>query len=404
MNTLSSPFRPLAHGWHYYLPAGLVVGALFFAGYWPRHVQRLALAREVSQAQHNLPRAKVVTAVEANGARSLELPGSLVAVRQALVYARATGYVTRWNVDIGDRVRAGDLLAELDTPELQQQLSQARATLKQKDAALEQARANLNYAQVTATRSDALLKQGLATGQDDDQANAQLKVGIANLHAAEADVAAAEANLRELAQLVSFGRVLAPFDGRITQRNVEVGTLVSSSGGTSNSSGGQAMFRIEAIDPMRVFVQVPQAFALNVKAGQSASISIRELPGRRFEGHVARTAGTIDPASRTLNTEIDIPNPKGELLGGMFAQVTIGVALAHPVVRVPSSAVISDAHGVHAATVDPEGYVHLVPVERGVDNGRELELVDGLSGGEQVMVNPGADVVDGMRVEALHEM
>ncbi|HEY3257107.1 MAG TPA: efflux RND transporter periplasmic adaptor subunit [Polyangiaceae bacterium] len=402
MNALSSTVRPLHNGWHYYLAAGLVVAALFLVGYWPRHGQALALAREASQAQRSLPRVKVVTASQLNGARSLALPGSLVAVRQALVYARATGYVTRWNVDIGDRVRAGDPLAELDTPELQQQLSQARAALKQKDAALEQARANLSYAQLTATRTDALLHQGLATGQDDDQANAQLKIGIANVHAAEADVAAADANLRELAQLVSFGHVVAPFDGRITQRNVDVGTLVSSSGGTSSSAGGQAMFRIEAVDPMRVFVQVPQTFALNVKPGQAASVAIRELPGRTFEGHVARTAGTIDPASRTLNTEIDIPNPKGELLGGMFAQVSIAVTLAHPVVRVPSSAVISDALGVHVATVDAAGRVRLLAVQRGVDDGRELDLVDGLAGGEQVMVNPPADVAEGMRVEALH--
>jgi membrane fusion protein (multidrug efflux system) len=160
------------------------------------------------------------------------------------------------------------------------------------------------------------------------------------------------------------------------------------------------MFRIEAIDPIRVFVQVPQTFALSVKQYQSASVSIRQLPGRAFQGSVARTAGSLDPASRTLNTEVDIPNPTGELLGGMFAEVTINVAVSHPVVRVPSSAVITDARGVHVATVDAGGYVHLVPVQRGRDDGRELELVDGLHGGEQVLVNPGGDVSDGMRVEA----
>jgi RND family efflux transporter MFP subunit len=384
--------------------SALVVTALVFVGYWPRRARQVKLQQEAISAQHSLPRAKVVAAVAVSGGRSLTLPGSLLAARAALVNARATGYVARWRVDIGDRVHAGDVLAELDTPELNQQLDQARAALAQKEAALEQAIANQNYARLTATRSDALLAQGLTTTQDDDQANAQLKVGEANVHAAQADMAAARANLRELAQLVSFGRVVAPFDGRITQRNIDVGSLVTSGSGASSSAGAQPLFRVEAIDPIRVFVQVPQAFALNVRQGDPASVSIRQLPDRVFQGRVARTAGTIDPASRTLNTEIDIPNPQGELLGGMFAQVTIAVALSHSVVRVPSSAVLSDARGVRVATVDHTGHVHLVPVERGVDRGHELDLIDGLAGGEDVMANPGGDVVDGMRVEALHEM
>jgi RND family efflux transporter MFP subunit len=146
---------------------------------------------------------------------------------------------------------------------------------------------------------------------------------------------------------------------------------------------------------------VPQAFALSVKEGESASVSVRQLPGRVFDGHVTRTAGTLDPASRTLNSEIDVPNPTGELLAGMFAQVTIAVSVAHRVVRLPSSAVITDARGVHVATVDGHGLVHLVAVQRGLDNGREIELIEGLNGGEQVMVNPGGDVTDGTRVEAV---
>jgi len=403
MNTLSAPLRPTLTGFRYGMIALALLAALLLAGYWPRHARQVQLLREISQAQHDLPRVKVVTAVATTGGQSLTLPGSLVAVRQALVYARATGYVKRFRVDIGDRVHAGDILADLDTPELTQQLVQSRAALKQKEAALEQALAAQNYARVTATRTDALSSQGLATTQDDDQAKAQVKIDTANVHAAEADIAAAQANERELAQLVSFGQVVAPFDGRITQRNIDVGSLVTTSGGTSGSTGAQAMFRIEETNPMRVFVQVPQTFSLNVKQGASAAVSIGELPGRTFEGRLVRTAGTIDPGSRTLNTEIEIPNPKGELLGGMFAQVTIHVAPAHPVVRVPTSAVISDAHGVRVATVDPAGYVHLVAVRRGVDDGRESELFDGLRGGEAVLVNPTADVTDGRRVEALHE-
>jgi membrane fusion protein, multidrug efflux system len=400
MNTLSSPFHRLDGWWRNWLIAIVIVAALVFAGYWPRHSAREKLLLEANQAQHSLPRVKVVAAVAQNGERSLTLPRSLQAVRAALVNARATGYVARWRVDIGDQVHTGQVLAELDTPELDQQRDQARAALKQKEAAFDQAIANRDYTRVTATREDALLAQGLVTTQDDDQARAQLQIGEANVHAAQADVAAAQANLRELAQLVSFGRVVAPFDGRITQRNIDVGSLVTTGVGTTSATGGQPMFRIEAIDPIRVFVQVPQTFALSVKPDAPANVSIRQLPGRTFEGRVARTAGSLDPASRTLNTEIDVPNPTGELLGGMFAEVTIGVAVSHPVVRVPSSAVITDARGVHVATVDAGGYVRLVPVQRGRDDGRELELVDGLRGGEQVLVNPGGDVSDGMRVEA----
>jgi membrane fusion protein (multidrug efflux system) len=400
MNTLSSTFHRL-DGWgRHWLIATAGVAVLVFAGYWPRRSAQQKLLLETSQAQGTLPRVKVAAAVAENGGRSLTLPGSLQAIRQALVNARATGYVARWRVDIGDQVRTGEVLAELDTPERDQQLDQARAALKQKEAAVDQAIANRDYTRVTAARQDALLVQGLVTAQDDDQAKAQLQIGEANVQAAQADVAAAQANLRELAQLVSFGRVVAPFDGRITQRNIDVGSLVTAGIGTASASGGQPMFRIEAIDPIRVFVQVPQAFALSVKQDDSASVSIRQLPGRTFEGRVARTAGSLDPASRTLNTEIDIPNPTGELLGGMFAEVTIDVAVSHRVVRVPSSAVITDASGVHIATMDATGYVHLVPVRLGRDDGRELELVDGLRGGEQVLVNPGGDVSDGMRVEA----
>jgi membrane fusion protein (multidrug efflux system) len=371
---------------------GLVV--LFFAGYWPRHMEQRKLdSASIAQASA-LPRVKTTTAVAVDAGRSLTLPGNFVAIRQALVSARATGYVARLAVDIGDRVRAGDVLAELDTPELNQQLAQARGTLNQRQAALEQAIANRDYAQLTAKRQDALLP-GITTQQQVDQAHAQVKIDEANVGAARADIEVAQADVRELIQLVSFGRVVAPFAGRITQRNVDVGSLVV--------AGGQPLFQIEAIDPMRVFVQVPQSFAASVKEGETASVSIRELPGRAFDGRVTRTAGTLDPATRTLNTEIDVPNPNGELLGGMFADVSIAVALQHRTVRVPASAVITDAQGVHVATVDRSDRVELVAVQRGTDNGAEIDLVDGLAGGEQVLVNPGGAVSDGMRVEAVGE-
>jgi RND family efflux transporter MFP subunit len=398
ISSLSHPVEGRSLRWPVLALTATVLGVLFFAGYWPRHSAQVRLAAQSVAAARTLPRVRTAAAVAAPGGRSLTLPGTLMADRQALVNARATGYVRAFRVDIGDRVRAGDVLAELDTPELDQQLEQARATLHQKQGALEQAIANRDYARLTAGRQDTLFAQALIAKQDDDQASAQLKVGEANVHAAFADVEAAQANVRELSQLVSFGHVVAPFDGRITQRNIDIGSLVTA-GSASGGSAGQPLFRIEAVDPIRVFVQVPQAFALSVKQAEAASVSVRQLPGRAFEGHVTRTAGTLDPAARTLTVEMDVPNPTGELLGGMFARVTITASLSHRVVRVPSSAVITDARGVHVATVDGAGQVHLVAVVPGLDDGREIELVDGLEGGEPIIINPGGDVTDGMRVE-----
>jgi multidrug efflux pump subunit AcrA (membrane-fusion protein) len=210
------------------VPTALAV--LFVAGYWPLHVAQKRLVAEASAVQAALPRVKVTVAAAVDSGRSLTLPGTLVASKQALVYARATGYVRLWRVDIGDRVHAGDVLAELDTPEIDQQLDQARATLRQKGAAMEQAIAGRDFAKLTAERQDMLFAQSLVAKQDDDQANAQLKVSEANVNAAKADVGAAQASVRELDQMVSFGHVVAPFDGRITQRNIDVGSLVVAGG------------------------------------------------------------------------------------------------------------------------------------------------------------------------------
>jgi RND family efflux transporter MFP subunit len=399
MSAVANPIAPVQGVWRRWKAVALVPGVLvvlFAAGYWPRHVAQKELAAAAATVEQSPPRVGVTTAVAVDGGRSLTLPGNLVASRQAMINARATGYVRRWRVDIGDKVRAGDVLADLDTPELDQQLGPARAVLQQQEAALEQAVANRDFAKLTASRQDVLVGQGLVAKQDADQADAQLKVGEANVHAGDANVAAAQANVRQLGQLVSFGHVLAPFDGRITQRNIDVGSLVIAGG----AAGSLPLFRIEAIDPIRAFVQVPQTFAESVKDAEAASVSVRELPGRSFEGRVTRTAGTLDPALRTLTVEIDIPNPKGELLGGMYAQVTIAVTVAHRVVRVPSSAVISDARGNHVAAVDGAGRVHLVEVARGLDNGRDIDIVEGLVGGEEVIASPGGDVMDGARVVA----
>jgi RND family efflux transporter MFP subunit len=390
-----APRRPRARRWRF-IAGGVVLVALAFAfGYWPRHRARTQLARETRAEAREAPRVAVVTAQAEPAARALTLPGNLVAMQDTLVYARASGYVRRWRVDIGDRVQTGDVLADLDTPEIAQQLKQSRATLQQQRAALAQAQANLAFALVTANRYEPLFHAGVVPKQVSDQANAQAKVWQANVHAAEANVVAQAANVGQYEELVSYGRVLAPFDGTISERLIDVGSLVNAGSGAN----GQPLFRLVAIDPMRVFVQVPQTYAPGVHVGDEATVTVRQYPGRGFSGKVTRTAGALDPTSRTLNTEVQVPNPKGELFPGMYAEVTMTGTVSHPVVRVPASAIIADSQGVHVAVVDPSSRVHLVTVQPGRDFGSVIELVDGLSGGEQVIVTPPASIAEGMPVQ-----
>lgn len=396
MTTETTPLPRGGSRRRWMIGGALAVAALivaFLAGYLPRLNARAKLA-EVTPHNAALPSVAVTPAISEGLARKLRLPGNLVGDKQTMVYARASGYVRRWHVDIGAHVHSGNLLAELDTPELDQQLKQARASLSQKVAALEQAQANNEYLQVTARRLNELYQQDFVSRQDADQANAQAAVGAANVTAAKADVTAQQANVRELEQLVVYGRVVAPFAGTITQRFIDVGSLVN-----AGATQGGALFQLQATDPLRVFIQVPQTYAPSVRVGVDATIEVRQYTGRPFLGKVTRTAGALDPATRTLTTEIQVSNQAGQLSPGMYADVTLPVAVSHPVVRIPSSAVIYDASGVHVAVVDDRSRVHLVAVQPGRDNGTEVEIVDGLQGGERVVVSPPAGLTNGAQVQ-----
>jgi RND family efflux transporter MFP subunit len=269
--------------------------------------------------------------------------------------------------------------------------------LSQTIAALAQAKANRDFAYITARREQQLFLKLLISAQENDQAQTQAAVWDANVKAASATVAAQRANVQQLEQLVSFGKVYAPYDGTITRRVVDVGTLVNAGAGTTAT----ALFEIARTDPMRAFVEVPQVFAPSVRVGAEANVAVRNFRGRVFTGRVTRTAGALDPASRTLRTQVDLPNPNGELLAGMYVDVSLDVAVSHQVVRVPSSAVVEDSRGVHVAVVDGSGKVHFVAVTPGLDNGNTIELVAGLSGGEQVIATPPSGVTDGMQVQAV---
>jgi RND family efflux transporter MFP subunit len=374
----------------------LVLAVGFLAGYLPRRGARARLAAATPGAPV-APRVSVVKAVAVDAGRLLTLPAGLAPNQKTLVYARANGYVRRWLVDIGDHVKKGQLLVQLDTPELNKQLAQARASLSQTAAALAQAQANRTYAYTTARRQAELFAKSLIAAQENDQAQTQAAVWDANVNAAKASVAAQRASVGQLEQLVSFGKVQAPYEGTITRRLVDVGTLVNAGAGTTAA----ALFEVSSTDPMQAYVDVPQVFAPSIRVGADAKVAVKNFPGRFFTGRISRTAGALDAASRTLRTEVDLPNPKNELLAGMFVEVSLDVAVSHQVIRVPSSAIISDARGIHVAVVDGSGKVHLAAVTPGLDNGSTVDLVAGLSGGEQVIAAPPSDVAEGMQVQAV---
>jgi membrane fusion protein, multidrug efflux system len=370
--------------------ASAVLAALFLIGFLPRHFARNALAAPASE----IPRVDVIVPRVQSGARTLTLPGSLQAQEATAVYARATGYVRRWLVDIGDKVENGQLLAEIETPDLDQQLVQARATLQQMRAALEQAAANQKYAAITARRYQTLLVQHFVSQQDVDQTQAQAEVGLANVHAAQSSVAAQTANVRQLEQLKAFARVTAPFAGTITERNIERGTLV-----TPGSAQGKPLYMIAISNPLRAFLKVPQAFASGITAGTAVKVSVRQYPGREFAGKITRTAGALDAATRTLTVEAEVANESGELFPGAYADVTFAAQLAHAVSIIPASALIIDAQGTRVAVVDASSRAHFVPVQIGRDQGQDVEIASGLTGGEELIAAPAGSLVEGATVQ-----
>ena len=271
---------------------------------------------------------------------------------------------------------------------------EARATLGQSRASLEQATANAKYTAITASRYHELLAQHFVSQQDVDQTQAQAAVGAANVHAAQSAVAAQAANLRQLEQLKSFAQITSPFAGTITERNIERGTLV-----TPGSAQGKPLYMIAISNPLRLFVKVPQPLASGIVAGTPAKVRVRQYPGRDFAAKITRSAGALDPATRTLTVEAQVANDAGELLPGAYADVTFPAPLAHGVTVVPVSALVVDSQGTRVAVVDAGSKAHFVAVQVGRDQGQEVEIVDGLSGQESVIDSPAANLVEGAPVK-----
>src|SRR5437660_6070659 len=312
--------------------------------------------------------------------QDLVLPGAMQAYVESAIYARTNGYLKKWYHDIGSRVRQGDLLADIDTPEVDQQLSQARADLNT-------AQANANLSKITAARYQELIKTDGVSKQEVDNAVGDLEAKVAN-------VKSAEANVRRLEDLESFKHIYAPFSGVITRRNVDIGTLVNAGNGGST----QQLFFLAQTDPIRVYVNVPETAAPSIRPGLGADLELTQFPGRKFQGKVVRTAEAIDQASRTLLTEVDVPNKSGELLPGGYAQVHLGVKVAGDRLQVPVNALLFRSEGLRAVTVDANHQLHLQPLTIGRDYGVTLEVLQGLRGGDWIVLNPADSLEDGQHV------
>jgi membrane fusion protein (multidrug efflux system) len=367
------------------------LGAAFVVGYLPRRHARAALEEAAKTSDGALLRVEVISPKVGSSHHALALPATVQALQETVVYSRADGYVRRWLVDIGDVVENGQLLAELDTPELDQQLDQPRAQLAQAGAAIVQAQANRNYSKTTVERFQPLTRQGVTSQQDLDQRQAQAAVDEANVKVAEANVAAQEANIRRLGQLKGFAHVVAPFAGRVTARTVELGALVT-------AGNASPLFKIATTDPARVFVQIPQNVAPSVHANLVAKVAVREYPNRAFDGIVTRASGELEAGSRTMTTEIRVPNADSALLPGMYAEVSLDLPYPHSVFEVPATAVMNDAKGMRVALVGPGDVVQLVPIVVERDTGAAFEISSGLTASDRVVKLATTALFDGRQV------
>jgi len=388
------------------IPGVVLAAALGWGAYG--HWRSNGEAADAQKAAEDFtPTVRVAEARREDGPVKLQLPGATQAFDSATMYARATGYIVERRVDIGTRVHKGDSLARIAAPDLDQQLAQATAQLSQTGAALLQAQANLRQAQsnrgladVTNRRIATLATQGWETKQNADNTQAgltargaEVETADAGVHVAEANFAAQEASVRRYQQLTDYENVAAPFDGVVTERNVDVGDLVS-----TDSTSGTSLFTVTKDDVLRVRLFVPQSSAIGVRPGLDARVTVPELPGRVFAAKVARTAAALDPASRTMLTEVDVPNSDGTLRAGLYATVAIDVPRDAPGVVVPSNAILFNASGLQVAVIkDDQAKLRKVTIYR--DFGETIELRDGLQGGEQIALEPPADLADGARVK-----
>ncbi len=353
----------------------VIIGAFTL---FQRRAQYQALANETEKLA--VPTVSVIHPTTEPGQEDLTLPSTLQAYVESPIYARTTGYLKKWYHDIGTRVRQGELLADIDTPEVDQQLSQARADLGTSQA-------NEDLSKITANRYQDLIKTDGVSKQEVDNAAGDYAAKKANLQSSEA-------NVRRLEELESFKHIYAPFSGVITRRNIDIGNLINA----GNGGAAQELFFLAQTDPIRSYVSVPEVYASAIRAGLGAYLELAQYPGQRFEGKVVRTADAIDLASRTLNTEVDVPNKAGQLLPGGYAQVHLLVKVTGERLQVPVNALLFRSEGLRAVVVDQNHRTHLQALTIGRDYGTALEVLQGLSASDWIVLNPADSLDEGVLV------
>lgn len=361
----------------FWILAICVVAGLLYLGMAPRWKGKEALAEQKEAL--SIPSVTVILPKPADKEMKLTLPGEVRALVEAPIYARTSGYLKRWLVDIGAKVKAGQLLAEIDAPEVDQQLMQAKAQLVEAEAAAKLARA-------TANRYDTLKKTAVVSAQDQEEKDAQAATS-------EASVQAARANVQRLTELQGFEHVTAPFDGVITDRGTDVGQLI-------NAGAGQALFRLVQSETLRIYVRVPQGVSREIDPGMTAQLNLAEMPGQSFDAKVITTAGAIDMASRTLLVQLEVKNDNGEILAGSHAEVSFNLKPSHAALRLPSNALLFRAEGPQVGVVDASGRVELHTLKLGRDFGREVEILSGIKADDRIILNPSDSLISGVAVRA----
>jgi RND family efflux transporter MFP subunit len=370
--------------------AALAVGAAAW-GIWSRRDAEARLTDITDAAA--IPTVAVAIAAAGPAEEAIVLPGTVQAEYDTPIYARTSGYVKRWYRDIGAPVKAGDLLAEIDSPEVDQQLQQARAQLVQLQAALVQAQANMELARVTNQRQSQLANEGWTSQQGGDRARLSYAASIAAVAVARADVEAQQASVGRLEQLVGFERVVAPYDGIVTARETDVGDLIN-----AGSGNGPELFHVSDTRKLRIYVQVPQSYAPRVRPGVAVDLHFPEYPGRDFAARLVRTANALDPTARTLLVELEADNEMGEIFPGGYTDVHFRLPATARGVRVAANTLLFRAEGPRIATVGPDRRTVLHEITLGRDFGTALEVPTGLTPGEEVILNPPASLETGMLV------
>lgn len=392
------------------LITALAAGGLFYAGWAPRRDRLQAVTAESAAEQKETLGVTVGAVRVTDQPAALVLPATLGGIRETPVYARAEGYIKKLYVDIGDYVRAGQVLVDIDSPEQDQQLRNSRARLDQITASLAQtqaaelaARANLKLASVTLGRVAELVRQGVTSKQQGDEAQAHFEARQAEVAVQEANVLVARQNIRaqeaevsRIEELTRFQKVTAPFEGLITVRNCAVGNLIT----PQSLQQGRELYRLTDLSTLRVFVNTPQANIADIRLGQRAVVTTQDQPGKQFIGTVKRTANSLDTQTRTLLTEVNVVNQGRALLPGMYAQVVFDAPTAgHRTVLIPGDTLVTTSQGPQVATVDSANRIHWVKVVVGRDLGLEVEITKGLAGSEKLVINPSDDVREGRLVQ-----